>query len=120
MLNKPKDYSNTSLTAVKAYKLDDILQSENVKHIDFLSLDVEGYEFNVLKGLNLDKNRPVFILVEIYRYDYENITQWLKENNYDLLCNFSGYNKNENPIWDGTHNDYLFKDKTANKISLCP
>ena len=120
MLNKPEDYSNTSLVAVKAYKLDDILLANNIEHIDFLSLDVEGYEFNVLKGLNIRRNRPVFILIEIYNYDYENITKWMKENNYDLLCNFSGYNKKENPIWDGTHNDYLFKDASTNDVSLFP
>ena len=30
--------------------------------IDFFSLDVEGYELNVLKGLNLEKYRPKYIL----------------------------------------------------------
>ena len=32
--------------------------------IDFFSLDVEGYELNVLKGLNLEKYKPAYILVE--------------------------------------------------------
>lgn len=32
--------------------------------IDFLSLDVEGYELNVLKGLDLVRHRPRFVLVE--------------------------------------------------------
>jgi len=37
--------------------------------IDFLSLDVEGYELNVLKGLNLSKHRPAYILVEARFFD---------------------------------------------------
>ncbi|MEH1823017.1 MAG: FkbM family methyltransferase [Nostoc sp.] len=32
--------------------------------IDFLSLDVEGYEINVLLGLNLHKYKPRYILIE--------------------------------------------------------
>lgn len=32
--------------------------------IDFLSLDVEGYELSVLKGLNLNKYTPTYLLLE--------------------------------------------------------
>ena len=41
----------------------------------------------------------------------KNILKYLNDLNYELVCNFSGYNKKDNPIWDGTHNDYLFKYK---------
>ena len=34
------------------------------KNIDFLSLDVEGYECNVLNGLDLKKYSPTYILIE--------------------------------------------------------
>jgi FkbM family methyltransferase len=37
--------------------------------IDFLSLDVEGYELEVLKGLDLEKVAPKFVLVETYALD---------------------------------------------------
>lgn len=33
-------------------------------HIDFLSLDVEGYELHVLQGLDLIRHRPTWILIE--------------------------------------------------------
>jgi len=32
--------------------------------IDFFSLDVEGYEINVLRGMNLERFRPRYLLVE--------------------------------------------------------
>ena len=32
--------------------------------VDFFSLDVEGYEIPVLQGMNPDRHRPRFILVE--------------------------------------------------------
>jgi FkbM family methyltransferase len=37
--------------------------------IDLLSLDVEGYEVQVLRGLNLDRYAPRFILVEARYFD---------------------------------------------------
>lgn len=40
--------------------------------IDLLSLDVEGYELNVLKGLNLKKYKPKHILVEATFFDEVN------------------------------------------------
>ena len=35
--------------------LKDILEERNIKDIDFVSLDVEGYELQVLKGIDFDK-----------------------------------------------------------------
>ena len=49
---------------VEARTMTSILEECNVEEIDFLSLDVEGYELNVLKGLDLNKYHPNFILVE--------------------------------------------------------
>jgi FkbM family methyltransferase len=34
--------------------------------IDLLSLDVEGYELQVLRGLDLERHAPRFILVEVF------------------------------------------------------
>jgi FkbM family methyltransferase len=44
----------------------------NLPKIDFLSLDVEGYEANVLFGLNLEKYQPKYILVEARFFDEVN------------------------------------------------
>ena len=98
------------LIKVKATTLEKILDSQNITNIDFLSLDTEGYELNILKGLNLDKYRPNYMLIEVYNKDYDNIIEFLKEKNYSLLCNFTNYNLITNPGWDETHNDYLFVD----------
>ncbi|ADX06254.1 FkbM family methyltransferase [Organic Lake phycodnavirus 2] len=99
------DNSNIEISVTT---LEKILDGVNVKNIDLLSLDVEGYEFEVLKGLNLNKYRPTYLLIEIYNVNFDNIHNYLTENNYKLCCNFSNYNKEDNPGWDGTHNDYLF------------
>jgi FkbM family methyltransferase len=98
-----------TLTKVRGLTLTNILDMQVIPKIDLLSLDVEGYEYSVLKGLNLNKYTPSYILIEIYNVDFKKIVDYLKNNNYELICNFSNYNKQTNPNWDGTHNDFLFK-----------
>ena len=57
---------------VPARTLTEILDKCDITHIDFMSLDVEGYEASVLKGLDLEKYRPTYILIEArYRQDVE-------------------------------------------------
>jgi FkbM family methyltransferase len=49
---------------VPARTLTSILDECKVEKIDFLSLDVEGFELNVLKGLDFNKYRPEYMLIE--------------------------------------------------------
>jgi len=59
---------------VKVETLSRVLDKHNLADIDLLSLDVEGYEANVLKGLDFDKHRPRYILVEArYREDVDKV-----------------------------------------------
>ena len=98
------------LVRVQVSTLEKILDSYQVKTIDFLSLDTEGYEHDILRGLNLKKYRPKYMLIEIYSKQYSELVAFLEENKYILMCNLSGYNHKDNALWDGTHNDYLFID----------
>ena len=51
---------------VKMEKLDNLLKAENVKEkeIDFISIDVEGQELNVLQGFSLQKYSPRILIIE--------------------------------------------------------
>jgi FkbM family methyltransferase len=49
---------------VQVMTLDSLLEHHGIDHIDFLSLDVEGYEVEVMEGLNFEKYRPRLILIE--------------------------------------------------------
>ena len=49
---------------VPARTLTSILDQARVDHIDLLSLDVEGYELQVLQGLDFTRYRPTYLLVE--------------------------------------------------------
>ena len=98
-----------NIVTVKTTTLENLLDINNISNIDLLSLDTEGYELNILKGLNLTKYHPRYMLIEIYNKDYNNIIKLLEQYNYKLVSNFTNYNKLDNPHWDETHNDYLFK-----------
>ena len=49
---------------VPARTLTSILDECKVEKIDLLSLDVEGFELNVLKGLDFNKYKPDYLLIE--------------------------------------------------------
>jgi hypothetical protein len=61
------------------------------KKIDFLSIDAEGKDFEVLQSLNFERYDPKYICVEIYsrdlKFDFkkDQIYKYLVEKNYNLL-----------------------------------
>ena len=55
--------------SVPAVQLSKVLDKYNIYHIDLLSLDVEGYESEVLKGIDFDHHRIEFIFVEVRNRD---------------------------------------------------
>jgi len=77
-----KDLAVTEIQ-VKVRRLDTILSEIQVENIDFLSIDVEGWEIEVLQGLNLSKHRPKVILLENYIHE-ESYTKFMEKFNYRL------------------------------------
>lgn len=65
-LENARKYYNIESYQVKvpAKNLTDILDEFKVEVIHFLSLDVEGYELNVLQGLDFKKHLPEWMLIE--------------------------------------------------------
>jgi FkbM family methyltransferase len=52
--------------SVPAATLSSLIERHGIERIDLLSLDVEGYELNVLRGLDLERHGPHAILVEAW------------------------------------------------------
>lgn len=59
----------------------------SVSHIDFMSLDIEGGEFEVLKGIDFDKYTFSLMAIEHnnVRESIENITKLLESKGYKIL-----------------------------------
>lgn len=74
--------------------LDSVLEAylpNEINEIDFLTIDVEGLDFQVLKSINLAKYQPKIILVEILgsnlaELDENEITHYLKIHNYKMYA----------------------------------
>ena len=85
---KVQGLKGTYVVVVPARTLTSVLNEINsLPAIDFLSLDVEGYELEVLRGLDFAKYRPKFILVEA-RY-FEEVDSFLQIKGYVFLEQFS-------------------------------
>ena len=83
---------------ITARTLESILDENTMpEKIDFFSLDVEGYEIEVLKGLNLSKYAPLYILVEVR--DLNKMNDFLQDR-YELIDQLS-------------YHDYLYKLKSV-------
>jgi hypothetical protein len=86
-----------------------------IKEIDFLSIDVEGHELNVLKGLNFNIYRPKIISIE---YIKPNIKEFYQHNIKDILksdiYNFMISKKYKLINW--IHDDLIFISKASSKL----
>ncbi len=70
-------------------KLDTVLDNYNIKKIDYLNIDVEGYELKVLSGFNIKKYNPDLVSIEIHDKECpplnNDIYKFFIDNKYNLI-----------------------------------
>jgi len=100
-----------TMYTVPAKTLDSILKSHNITEVDLLTLDVEGFELQVLNGVNFNDINFKFMLIEVNSnsYSLETLENFLLEKGYVKIANISNFTFENTPGWPGTHQDYLFK-----------
>jgi FkbM family methyltransferase len=80
--------STTEVIKVNTKKIETICEENNISHINYLSIDVEGGEFEVIKSINFDK---VFIDVIGFENNYNDssipIIQYLQYKNFVFIHN---------------------------------
>ena len=89
--------------------LNNIIENSKFKNskIDFVSIDVEGNEMNVLNGFNLKKYKPKLILLEFILPNKKEFY----EKDINEIANSEVYkflNKNEYKLINWNHDDLLF------------
>tara|TARA_Y100000816_G_scaffold254177_1_gene206202 strand:- start:6195 stop:6851 length:657 start_codon:yes stop_codon:yes gene_type:complete len=81
-----KHGSTTKIIEVETKKLETICDNHKVSHINYLSIDVEGGEFEVIKSINFDK---VYIDVIEFENNYNDtnipIIKYLEDRNYVVI-----------------------------------
>ncbi|RDU73754.1 FkbM family methyltransferase [Helicobacter aurati] len=80
-------YGTLESISVSSITLNEIMQNyPDISHIDFLSLDVEGGELDVLYGIDFSKySFGVMTIEHNYTESQEKIIQFLRENGYRVL-----------------------------------
>lgn len=69
---------------IKCNKLTTVLIENRIKNFDYLNIDVEGVELNVIKGLDFDKYSPKLISVE---NNHLLIKDYMESETYKILIN---------------------------------
>lgn len=99
-LSKSKGHDAKEIRKIKTNTLNNIIEKSIYKNslIDFISIDVEGHELNVLKGFDFRKFKPKLVVIEFiqggikefFHQKFENILNsdvniYMTEHNYKLV-----------------------------------
>lgn len=87
-----KDHGRIKKIIVKTKTLNSILEAKSYPKIDFISIDVEGHEMEVLKGFSVEKFLPRIMIIEANsRKMKREISEYLDKFGY-IRCNKTGSN----------------------------
>ena len=79
---------------IQTRRLDNILEENNFDNIDFMNLDVEGHELEVLKTINFKKTKVRYICIEMINHNdlsiknSDQILDLLETNKFEQLKKF--------------------------------
>ena len=85
--------TNLKKKKIKTDTLNNILKKNKINKVDFMNIDIEGHELEVLKTINFNKLDIKVICIEIVNYDHyskdikinkKKIFNILKKNDYYL------------------------------------
>jgi len=85
--NKFKLENRSPVTETPCCTLQYLLDKHDIKNVDFFSLDVEGYEIEVLNGIDFTKVRPKYILIETTSSQYYStvVDEYMISKNYKFI-----------------------------------
>ncbi len=79
----PKENVSRRSITVDARRLDSILESQGISDVDFLSVDVEGWEIKVMKGLDTTRHSVEVIVLENLMHE-ASYTEYMRSIHYKL------------------------------------
>ena len=113
---KVSNFQKANVSQVKKIKtktLDKVLDEISLQHrIDYMNIDVEGYEEQVLKGFNINKFKPYVISIEYLDLKMDKLE--LTNNDINNLLNSNLYQffiKNNYYFVNWLHGDLIFVHK---------
>ena len=113
---KVKEYQKAKISEIKkinTFTLNNVFKKINFdKDIDYLNIDVEGYEDKVLSGFDINKYKPSVVSVEYLDLKMKKLE--FKNNNLDNLLNsniYKYFNDNNYYFVNWLHSDLIFIHK---------
>lgn len=91
ILLKHKSEISNKLVEVPAITLDKLLVKHGITKVNFVSLDVEGYEISVLNGFDIQKYKPDYIMIETTTFDNRRkvVIDYMNEKEYSMIDELS-------------------------------
>ena len=113
---KVKEYQKAKISEIKkinTFTLNNVFKKINFdKNIDYLNIDVEGYEDKVLSGFDINKYKPSVVSVEYLDLKMKKLE--FKNNNLNNLLNsniYKYFNDNNYYFVNWLHSDLIFIHK---------
>lgn len=83
---------NQKEVKIKCYELNDVLTFNKIEKVDYINIDTEGTELDVLKGLNFQKIKPSLLTIEDNDFDLDSNSKkekidYMKNKGYILINN---------------------------------
>ena len=112
-LSKEKGFDSKEIQKIKTSTLNKVIENSIYKDqkINFISIDVEGYELNVLKGFDFKKYKPDLVVLELIQ---EGMTEFFHQN-IENIQNSEVYLymiKQDYKLINWIHDDLVFVPKT--------
>jgi FkbM family methyltransferase len=88
---------------VKSLSFESLLDKHNITNFDIFICDAEGYDYNILKQINLEKYQPKFIRIEYINLTIEEqklVWDILTKNNYVFEVNGQDIDAVHNKLYD--------------------
>jgi len=111
-LSKQSGLKAKEIKKVKTKTLNSIIELSKFKDekIDYISIDVEGFELNVLKGFDINKYKPDLVIIEfidikIKEFYFQNIDNILNSEIYHHMDN------HDYKLINWVHDDLVFVPK---------
>ena len=92
--------ADSDAVQVPARTMTSVLEQAAMPRVDLLSLDVEGYELDVLRGMDLTRFKPEHLIIECLTDEKRDDTQAFLDQHFELVDALS-------------HRDYLYRARAA-------
>ena len=107
-----------SVVEVPAYTITQLLSYFEIEKVDFFSLDTEGYELEILHGLDFETWSPKWFLIE-WDAGEDEIFPFMESKGYECIGNISDFNLIDDELWPQNHQSNMLHCLNLAQLAYC-